>query len=339
MAEGRRLRLGVAPLGGGARNRHRFQRRIRLAGGDCAEYDDLSPPHTDWRLPNVLELRSLVDFRAFAPSLHPLHPFLDVSHSDYWTSTTSALSPGNAWIIGFAIGQNLSSSKGADHRVWLVRGDPLVPTAPASGGVVTLADAGLEFSDGSLQASAAVDSAPLRATGWTTCVDADGESRACADTGEDGEFRHGVAAPSPRFADRGDGTVLDQFTGLVWLKDADCPAANKTWQQALDWVDDLNTMSIACTDYAAGSYTDWRLPNARELLSLSDLTAFEPALAPGHPFVRVHEQLGEDYWTSTTLLNENKLAALATDMSTGSQRTRAKTDAGCCWVWPVRGGR
>ncbi|HVS66887.1 MAG TPA: DUF1566 domain-containing protein, partial [Thermoanaerobaculia bacterium] len=188
------------------------------AGGDCAEYDDDAPPHTDWRVPSLSELRSLIDFAAVSPALDPLHPFLDVPNTSYWTSTSTAGSQAAAWTVDLEVGLDLSANKGNPRRVWLVRGTPTVPAAPSTPSTpvaaLTLADAGLRFADDSLQQSAAVDRAPLRATGWSTCFDASGQVRTCAGTGEDGELQNGVAPPTPRFSDQGDGTVLDHLTGL-----------------------------------------------------------------------------------------------------------------------------
>ena len=41
--------------------------------------------------------------------------------------------------------------------------------------------------------------------------------------GDDGAIRAGVALPSPRFTDNSDGTITDNLTGLIWLKNANCP--------------------------------------------------------------------------------------------------------------------
>ena len=41
-------------------------------------------------------------------------------------------------------------------------------------------------------------------------------------TGDDGDLQRGVAWPDPRFTDNGDGTVTDNLTGLIWLKNANC---------------------------------------------------------------------------------------------------------------------
>ncbi len=41
-------------------------------------------------------------------------------------------------------------------------------------------------------------------------------------TGDDGTHQAGIASPSPRFVDHGNGTVTDKLTGLIWLKNGDC---------------------------------------------------------------------------------------------------------------------
>ncbi|KJU86361.1 secreted protein containing DUF1566, partial [Candidatus Magnetobacterium bavaricum] len=58
-------------------------------------------------------------------------------------------------------------------------------------------------------------------------------------TGDDGALQRGVAWPGTRFSATTN-TVTDNLTGLVWTKDANLPAATKTWQQALDYVTSMN---------------------------------------------------------------------------------------------------
>ena len=132
-------------------------------------------------------------------------------------------------------------------------------TTVSADGVIESTVGGFKFPDGSMQATAAAGGAPVEDTGQTGCWDTDGVSRPCAGTGEDGELLAGVAWPTSRFTDNGDGTATDNLTGLIWLKDANCPAGGMTWQLALDWVHDLNTESPACTDYSDLTFTDWRL--------------------------------------------------------------------------------
>ena len=50
--------------------------------------------------------------------------------------------------------------------------------------------------------------------------------------GDDGEYQAGVPVPNPRFTDNGDGTVIDNLTGLTWLKNASC-LGEQTWADAL----------------------------------------------------------------------------------------------------------
>ncbi len=40
--------------------------------------------------------------------------------------------------------------------------------------------------------------------------------------GDDGYIQAGIEWPSPRFTDNGDGTLTDDLTGLMWLKDGGC---------------------------------------------------------------------------------------------------------------------
>ena len=134
-------------------------------------------------------------------------------------------------------------------------------------------------------------------TGQTECWDAAGSPVPCADTGQDGEYQAGVSV-APRFTDNGDGTVQDNLTGLVWLKDANC-LGGPPWTDALSTANALSaaTAPAACGLTDGSMPGDWRLPNLRELHSLVDYGHYEPALPSGHPFLNV---LPAGYFTSTT---------------------------------------
>ncbi len=79
-----------------------------------------------------------------------------------------------------------------------------------------------------------------------------------------------VELPSVHYSDNGDGTVTDRYTGLVWQQTVS--ADTYTWEEALASVNTLN----ATGGYAG--YTDWRLPNIRELLSLVDVAIMQPCI-------------------------------------------------------------
>lgn len=55
--------------------------------------------HSDWRLPNRRELRSLLSFQIRRPPLPPGHPFDGVFPSWYSTSTSVAVAPNHAWYV------------------------------------------------------------------------------------------------------------------------------------------------------------------------------------------------------------------------------------------------
>jgi len=114
----------------------------------------------------------------------------------------------------------------------------------------------------------------------------------CEGTGMDGEYQKGESV-TPRFTDNSNGTVTDNLTGLVWLKDFNC-FGRIGWTSALSVANSLEAGDCGLSD---GSFEgDWRLPNRFELESLLDLKQFGIALPPGHPFDNVEPDY---YWTSS----------------------------------------
>ena len=79
--------------------------------------------HNDWRIPNVRELQSIVNYGLFIPAIDPI--FGPTSASDYWSSTIF-VDPANAWVVVFSDGSVVSASieTGVFHFVRAVRGGP-----------------------------------------------------------------------------------------------------------------------------------------------------------------------------------------------------------------------
>ena len=77
--------------------------------------------HDDWRLPNVRELQSIVDYGRFAPSIHPI---FRAESGSYWSSTTLVSWPHFAWEVVFSDGTFDAVGKDVDHPPYIraVRG-------------------------------------------------------------------------------------------------------------------------------------------------------------------------------------------------------------------------
>ena len=165
-------------------------------------------------------------------------------------------------------------------------------------------------------------------TGQTTCFSPGGYPIACAGTGQDGEYQRGVSVDA-RFTDNGDGTVKDNLTALIWLKDANCFGL-QNWMQALDAANTLTSGSCGLLDGSAIGH--WRLPNIKELQSLLDYGHSEPAIPSGHPFTGVQSYA---YWSSSNYWDAT-YAFLAV-FQNGDITNRSKSMP--LYVWPVRGGQ
>lgn len=182
-------------------------------------------------------------------------------------------------------------------------------------------------------------------TGQTTCWNAAGSVIACAGTGQDGQYQAGIepkvdaifgaayntpAWTGVRFTDNGDGTVTDNLTALIWLKNANC-FGTRVWALALTDANGLASGSCGLSDGSVAG--NWRLPNGNELHSLIDATQSNPALPAGHPFTGVQN---DSYWTSTTV-DYQPDGAVVVGMSNGGPVGGFKT--GAAYVWAVRGGQ
>jgi len=99
------------------------------------------------------------------------------------------------------------------------------------------------------------------------------------------------------FTDNGNGTISDAATGLMWMQDDS--GEGMAWEEALKYSE-----SMECA-----GYSDWRLPNIKELQSIVDYSrapgntgsaAIDPVFHDSH----IQNEAGEPdfpfYWSGTT---------------------------------------
>lgn len=149
-------------------------------------------------------------------------------------------------------------------------------------------------------------------TGQSKCYDNSQEvpcpAREAPFYGQDGHYD--LSPPSYEVKTiSGQEVVVDHVTGLTWQRADD--GIKRTWREAADY----------CEDLTLGGYSDWRLPESKELQSIVSYGASSPAWdttyfpdsRPGH----------DDYWTATTVVGPGegawKVCFLNGQVKVGSQ--------------------
>ncbi len=238
------------------------QAQARPAALNAAHYGGFS----DWRLPTIEELYSLMDFRGTDPSSYTgtdtsvLTPFIDRAYFDFAYGDTSA-------------GERVIDSQYASSNVYVLN--------PSDSGYTKLF--GVNFADGRIKGYDLTMPGGASKTFFVQCVR--------------GNASYGLN----NFVDNGEGTITDRATGLLWAQPDSGSAMN--WEDALAWVQARN---------AAGylGYSDWRMPNAKELQGILDYTRSPDTTGSAaiDPVFQVSSFTNEGgsatdypwYWASTT---------------------------------------
>lgn len=106
-----------------------------------------------------------------------------------------------------------------------------------------------------------------------------------------------------KFSDNKNKPISDTATGLMWTQEDNAKGVN--WKEALAWVAKKNSEKYL-------GYSDWRLPNAKELQSIVDYTRSpdttkSPAIDPIFRCTSIKNEGKNDdfpfYWTNTTHLD------------------------------------
>jgi len=102
------------------------------------------------------------------------------------------------------------------------------------------------------------------------------------------------------FTNNGDNTITDNATNLMWTQNDNAEGLN--WEDALTWVSEKNIANYL-------GYSNWRLPNVKELQSIVDYsrspaTTNTAAIDPLFNYTTIIDEGGNEnypfYWSSTT---------------------------------------
>ncbi len=247
------------------------------AAADAAS--DTTAGYTDWRVPTIKELYTLIDFSgatgtgdpssATAPS--DAVPYIDTDYFEFEYPSTGR----------FIDAQYISSTE--------YTSTVMIDTDFGEQEVFF----GLNLADG-------------RIKGYPKSID----------TGRNEYYARWVRGSTDYgrndFTDNGDDTITDQATGLRWMKVdsgdfgfADELAGYAYSDGSLDWVEALDF----CESLTFAGRSDWRLPNAHELQSIVDYSRSPDATGSAaiDPVFDVTQITVEDdtmnypfYWTGTT---------------------------------------
>ena len=129
-----------------------------------------------------------------------------------------------------------------------------------------------------------------------------------------------ATAQIDEFVDNGDGTVTDESLGLVWMRcslgqtwvNETCSgdATELTWQKALQ----------AVHGYKYAEQLGWRVPNMKELASLTERRCVRPAINE----IFFPNTSSDDYWTSTpSVVDPNRVWVIAFFNSSNSLKDKS----------------
>ncbi len=219
--------------------------------------------YTDWRLPTIKEMYSLILFSGIDPSGYTgtstdgLTPFLDTTYFDFNYGDQNA-------------GERIIDAQMASSTLYV---------STTMMGARTMF--GVNFADGRIKGYP-TDPMPGQTEGKQFYVM---------------YVRGGNNYGINDFQNNGDGTITDQATGLMWMQDDNGTGLN--WPDALAYAE----------SFVYAGYSDWRLPNAKELQSIVDYTRSpsttnSAAIDPLFNCTQITDEGGNMdypfYWSGTT---------------------------------------
>ena len=223
--------------------------------------------HSDWRLPTIKELYSLIDFSGTDPSGYAgsdtsgLIPFIDAAYFDFAYGDTSA-------------GERIIDAQYASSNLY-------VSNTANDGGRTMF---GVNFADGRIKGYG------LTRLGSATTFFVI-------------YVRVNTSYGQNDFADNGDGTITDSATGLMWAQDDSVNGLN--WEEALAWVVQMNAANyLGNNDWRLPNAKE---PQSIVDYTRSPETTGSAAIDPLFNVTSITNEAGQTdypaYWSSTTHVN------------------------------------
>ncbi|MBN2530346.1 MAG: DUF1566 domain-containing protein [Deltaproteobacteria bacterium] len=258
-----------------------------------------------WRLPNIVELSSIVDNGKANPSID-IDAFPATDNDYYWSSSSGIRYTWDGWHVNFQFGYVYYANKSSRYHVRCVQkdADAILPSdcsglpefTPCS--VVTIPDRDYDICIGGVCQSPGCGTAdcnvpgpsfPLADSGQRDCFDGAGALIDCpisnneAFFGQDAQFGWDVDHDANERYTRilttpNEPVVRDDVTGRMWqgcaqgMSGDNCEAG--TVDLDISWIEALDL----CEEFEWGGYTDWRLPDEFELQSIVNLGNIGPAV-------------------------------------------------------------
>ncbi|MFA7116832.1 MAG: DUF1566 domain-containing protein [Bacteroidales bacterium] len=225
-------------------------------------------------LPNTCQTGGHTDWRV--PSIKEQYSLMDFSGKDisgYDDDSTEDLDPFiNNEVFGFAYGDT-----DANERLIDVQCASTTVYTDSSNPLIF----GVNFADGRIKGYGSTMMGQAKKFNYLLCR---------------GNSTYGINS----FTDNGDSTITDSATNLMWMKYDSHTAMN--WEDAL----------VYAESFKCAGYTDWRLPDVKQLQSIVDYTrnpemTSSAAIDPLFDCTSITNEAGEKdyayYWSNTTHQN------------------------------------
>lgn len=225
--------------------------------------------YTDWRLPTIKELESIIQFESTYAIDTTVFP--ESAKGMYWSATSSTMYADHAWVIDV-------------HWNWNVY-------FPQESYLQLLIKQNQAFVRAVRNGVAEAESTILPDTGQHKCYDNMEQLTVCPRSEEDfygQDAQYNAAAPAYRA--NPDGTVTDLNTKLVWQQYDD--GLRRNWNDAFFY----------CESLELAGENDWRLPNAHELISIINARLYSPCSDP------IFESKSGLYYSADRDVNDAKAA-------------------------------